>query len=144
MWDGMEASRRIICDATGHHATLRPPGLIACATLPWLALYFAGWLCIDAAVDGGADTIVVRRSRQDFNLVVDRFDSWYGLENVACAALRVGREAKPLRTTVLPWKPKVIQSKHAVVGEAGEPFLHLFGDAGACPLATMSTRGSGQ
>jgi len=44
--DGMKAPRRVICDAAGHNATLRPPGPIACARLPWLALYFrrAGWV----------------------------------------------------------------------------------------------------
>jgi hypothetical protein len=65
------------------------------------AIFPQAGLRIDVVVDGSAETIVVRRIREKFDLAVNRPDSFNASENVGCLLLRVGREAKPLRTTVL-------------------------------------------
>ena len=80
--DGMEASRRIIGDATGHHCDAAATGSHRLRDTALVGVIFpqAG-LRIDAVVDGSADTIVVRGIREDFDLVVDRLDSFNALEN---------------------------------------------------------------
>ena len=93
--DGMKASRRIICDAAGHQCDAAATGSHRLRNTALVGVIFpqAG-LRIDAVVDGGADTIVVRRMREDFDLVVDRFDSWsIPLRTLAALLLSVGREA---------------------------------------------------
>jgi hypothetical protein len=110
--NGMEASRRIICDATGHQCDAATTRSHRSREIALIGVVFpqAG-LRIDAVVDGSADTIVVRRSREDFDLVVDRVDSFNALENVGGAALESRTRGEAFENDGFAMEPKVIQSK---------------------------------
>jgi hypothetical protein len=127
--DGMEAPRWIICDATRHQCDAATPGSHRLRDTALVGVIFPQTgLRINAVVNGGTNTVVVRRIRENFDLVVNRLYSGYALENVGCATLEGRTRGIAFENDCLAMEAEGNPVEDAIVGEAAEPLLHLFDD----------------
>ena len=128
--DGMEASRRIIGDAAGHQGDAAAAGSQCLRETALVGvIYPQAGLGINAVVDGSADTVVIGRSREDLDPVVDRPDSFDVLENITCAAFEIRTRGKAFENHGFAMETERDPIENPVVGEAAKPLLRLFGDA---------------